>query len=78
MRSSDWARLSLRSSIRKQAIDPLHKAVALDPKSADAHFVLGTALRQSGHQEEGTREQKISLELQNQKVRTESQSSPQK
>jgi cytochrome c-type biogenesis protein CcmH/NrfG len=46
------------------AIEPLRKAVELDPNYAEAHFVLGTALRQAGHAAEGTREQKISLALQ--------------
>ncbi len=34
---------------------------------AEAHFVLGTALRKSGHAAEGTREQKVSLTLQEKK-----------
>lgn len=49
------------------AIPPLRKAVEVSPKQPEAHFVLGTALRQSGHPQEGSREQKISVDLQNQK-----------
>ena len=49
------------------AIAPLRKAVRLDPNSAEAHFVLGTALRKSGHAAEGLREQKTSLAIQNRK-----------
>jgi tetratricopeptide (TPR) repeat protein len=51
------------------AIPPLRKAIQLDASSAEAHFVLGTALRKSGHAAEGLREQKISLAIQNQKSR---------
>jgi len=46
------------------ALVPLRKAVQIAPNHAEAHFVLGTALRQSGHAEEGKREQKISVSLQ--------------
>jgi Flp pilus assembly protein TadD len=49
------------------AIEPLRKAVQLDPNYAEAHFVLGTALRQTGQTAEGTRQQKISLALQEKK-----------
>jgi Flp pilus assembly protein TadD len=49
------------------AVEPLRKAIELDPGYAEAHFVLGTALRQSGHAAEGGREQKISVELQEKK-----------
>jgi len=49
------------------AIAPLRKAIQLDPNSAEAHFVLGTALRKSGHAAEGLREQRISLAIQNQR-----------
>jgi len=50
-----------------KAIAPLRKAIAIDPNSAEAHFVLGMALKQSGHTAEGIREQKISINLQNKK-----------
>jgi Flp pilus assembly protein TadD len=49
------------------AISPLRKAIEVSPKQPEAHFVLGTALRQSGHPQEGSREQKISVDLQSQK-----------
>jgi Flp pilus assembly protein TadD len=49
------------------AIEPLRKAIQLDPNYAEAHFVLGSALRQLGQAAEGTREQKISLALQEKK-----------
>jgi Flp pilus assembly protein TadD len=49
------------------AVAPLRKAVEIDPSNVEAHFVLGTALRQSGHAVEGQREQKISVELQEKK-----------
>ncbi|MFY9683575.1 MAG: tetratricopeptide repeat protein, partial [Candidatus Sulfotelmatobacter sp.] len=48
----------------RQAVAPLRKAIQIDPNYAEAHFVLGTALRQSGHAIEGRREQKMSVELQ--------------
>ena len=46
------------------AIEPLRKAIQIDSNYAEAHFVLGAALRQAGHAEEGKREQKISVDLQ--------------
>jgi Flp pilus assembly protein TadD len=49
------------------AIEPLRKAIQINPDYAEAHFVLGTALRQSGHAEEGKREQKISVDIQERK-----------
>lgn len=52
------------------AIEPLRKAIQIDSNSAEAHFVLGTALRKSGHDEEGMREQKTSLEIQSRKNAT--------
>ena len=42
----------------------MRKAIAVDPEYYKAHFVLGTALRQLGQEEEGLREQKLSAELQ--------------
>jgi Tfp pilus assembly protein PilF len=47
----------------EKAIPPLRKAIQLDPNYTEAHFVLGTALRRSGHNEEGIREQKLSLAI---------------
>jgi Flp pilus assembly protein TadD len=52
------------------AIEPLRKAIQLDPNQAEVHFVLGTALRQSGHAAEGKREQRVSVDIQ-EKKRTE-------
>ncbi len=49
------------------AIEPLRQAIRVDPDNAQAHFVLGTALRRSGHAAEGIREQRLSLEIQNKK-----------
>jgi tetratricopeptide (TPR) repeat protein len=49
------------------ALVPLREAIQIDPNYSEAHFVLGTALRQSGHAAEGMREQKISLALQEKK-----------
>jgi tetratricopeptide (TPR) repeat protein len=37
------------------AIEPLRKAIQIDPDYAEAHFVLGTALRQAGRAAEGSR-----------------------
>jgi len=53
------------------AISILRKAIQLNPDQAEAHFVLGTALRKSGRTEEGIREQKLSAELQNKKAASE-------
>ena len=64
---SAWVRREIAENHSEAAIEPLRKAVQLDPDYAEAHFVLGTALRQSGHAAEGTREQKISLALQEKK-----------
>jgi Flp pilus assembly protein TadD len=46
------------------AIEPLRTAIQIDPDYAEAHFVLGTALRQAGRAAEGKQEQKISVDLQ--------------
>jgi cytochrome c-type biogenesis protein CcmH/NrfG len=46
------------------AIGLLRKAIQIDPNHAQAHFVLGTALRQTGHAQEGMREQKLSATIQ--------------
>jgi tetratricopeptide (TPR) repeat protein len=46
------------------AVETLRKAVHFAPKSVQTHFVLGTALRESGHEQEGLREQKTSVVLQ--------------
>lgn len=46
------------------ALEPLRKAIQIDPDCAEAHFVLGTALRQAGRAAEGKQEQKISVDLQ--------------
>ncbi|MFY9979116.1 MAG: tetratricopeptide repeat protein, partial [Candidatus Sulfotelmatobacter sp.] len=46
------------------AVEPLRKAIQIDPGHAQAHFLLGKALRQSGHAEEGKREEKISIDIQ--------------
>jgi len=51
----------------EKALAPLRKAIAIDPNSAEAHFVLGTALKQTGRAAEAVREQKTSIDLQNKK-----------
>jgi len=53
------------------AIVALRKAIQLNPDQAAAHFILGTALRNSGRMEEGIREQKLSAELQSKKAASE-------
>jgi cytochrome c-type biogenesis protein CcmH/NrfG len=50
------------------AIPPLRKAIQIDPSQPEPHFVLGTALRKTGHVQEGIKEQKISLDLQNKRA----------
>ena len=57
------AELSLNHA--EAAIAPLRKAISIDPQSAEAHFVLGTALKRTRDAAGGTREQTISLALQN-------------
>ncbi len=47
----------------EQAVDPLRRAIELDPNSTQAHFVLGTALRRLGKTAEGVREQKLSEQI---------------
>ena len=42
----------------------MRRAIALDANYAEAHFVLGTALRRLGRTEEATREQKLSVAIQ--------------
>jgi Tfp pilus assembly protein PilF len=55
------------------AIAPLRKAIELDANSVEAHYVLGTALKQTGHTAEGTEEQKLSITLQNKKAASNSE-----
>jgi hypothetical protein len=49
--------------------------VQIDPQFAEARFVLGTALRQTGGEQEGVREQKISVAIQNKKRAAETPNS---
>jgi Flp pilus assembly protein TadD len=46
------------------AIEPLQRAVEIDPDNFQAHYVLGSAFRQLGRTEEAAKEQKISLAIQ--------------
>jgi tetratricopeptide (TPR) repeat protein len=46
------------------AIEPLRKAVQIDPNDFQAHYILGTALRDIGQNAEAAREQKLSLDIQ--------------
>jgi tetratricopeptide (TPR) repeat protein len=46
------------------AIDPLRKAIRLDPNEPKAHFVLGSVLRKLGRTAEAVKEQKIALDIQ--------------
>ena len=46
------------------AIEPLRKAIQIDPNYVEAHFVLGTVLRQLGRAPEAANEQKIALDIQ--------------
>jgi Tfp pilus assembly protein PilF len=48
----------------RAAVAPLRKAIQVDPNYVEAHFVLGTALRQLGQAPEAANEQKIALEIQ--------------
>jgi Flp pilus assembly protein TadD len=49
------------------AVKVLRKAVQIDPDNGETHFMLGKALRQSGRDDEGIREQKISVDIQEKK-----------
>ena len=46
------------------AIEPLQKAVSIDPDNFQAHYVLGTAYRELGRIAEASKEQKLSLAIQ--------------
>src|SRR5580704_3343553 len=46
------------------AVEPLRKAIQIDPNDFEAHFVLGTVLRQMGETAEAANEQKIALAIQ--------------
>jgi Tfp pilus assembly protein PilF len=48
----------------RAALEPLRKAIRIDPNYFEAHFVLGTALRQLGQTKEAAIEQKIALDIQ--------------
>jgi Tfp pilus assembly protein PilF len=48
----------------RAALEPLRKAIEIDPNYFEAHFVLGTALRQVGETAEAANEQKIALAIQ--------------
>jgi tetratricopeptide (TPR) repeat protein len=38
------------------AVQPLRRAIEIDPEDAEAHFILGTALNDSGHPRQGAQE----------------------
>jgi Flp pilus assembly protein TadD len=48
----------------KQAIEPLRKAIELDPNYVQAHYSLGTALRKLGRPAEAAREIAMSERIQ--------------
>jgi Tfp pilus assembly protein PilF len=48
----------------RAALEPLRQAIRIDPNYFEAHFVLGTALRQLGETKEAANEQKIALDIQ--------------
>jgi Flp pilus assembly protein TadD len=47
-----------------KALDPLRKAVQLDPSYFQAHYQLGAALASLGHQEEAKKEREICASIQ--------------
>ncbi|MGA3306904.1 MAG: tetratricopeptide repeat protein [Stellaceae bacterium] len=52
------------------AVETLRKAIQIDPNYFQAHYVLGTVLRQLGQTTEAAKEQKLSVDIQ-EKSRTE-------
>jgi Flp pilus assembly protein TadD len=48
----------------QDAVEPLRRSIALDPDLFQAHFVLGTALRQLGRTQEANAEQRIAEKIQ--------------
>jgi Tfp pilus assembly protein PilF len=46
------------------AVDPLRKAIQLDPHEPQAHYVLGSVFRKLGRTVEAVQEQKIALDIQ--------------
>ena len=50
--------------------EALRKAIQIDPNYFQAHYVLGTVLRQLGQTAEATKEQRLSIEIQ-EKSKTE-------
>ena len=55
------ARISMQQP--EAAIEPLQKAIALDPNDAEAHYILGTALNKSGRPAEGAKQRTICAQL---------------
>ena len=52
------------------AAEALRKAIQIDPNYFQAHYVLGTVLRQLGQTAEAMKEQKLSVDIQ-ERTRTE-------
>jgi Flp pilus assembly protein TadD len=48
----------------KQAVEPLRKAIELDPNYVQAHYSLGTAFRKLGRTAEASREIAMSEQIQ--------------
>lgn len=48
----------------EEAVQPLRKAVAIDPGYYEAHYVLGSALRKTGQPAEAARELHIAEQIQ--------------
>jgi Flp pilus assembly protein TadD len=47
-----------------KALDPLRKAMQLDPNCFQAHYQLGAALARLGHQDEAKKEREICASIQ--------------
>ncbi len=55
------ARISLEQP--DAAIEPLQRAIALEPNDAQAHYILGTAFNKSGRPAEGAKQRKICAQI---------------
>jgi tetratricopeptide (TPR) repeat protein len=48
----------------EDALEPLRRAIAIDPDSSEAHYILGTAYRMLGRSTDAVREREIAGRLQ--------------